>query len=211
MRLDPRLRFDNLVVGAGNRLAVAAARAVAEAPGAIYNPLFVYGGTGLGKTHLLGGIGHLAEALQPGDEVEYVTLEEFVGQLLAATSDGQLEAFSRRYERCSVLLIDDVQFLTGHREMQAELLKLFERMQRAGRQIVLTSDRPPAEIRDVDERLISRLSGGLIVDVTAPDFETRVAILRANCEERHLVFKDGILEELAKFSFSNFPPAGRRR
>lgn len=203
MRLDPRLRFDNLVVGAGNRLAVAAARAVAESPGAIYNPLFVYGGTGLGKTHLLGGIGHLAEALQPGSEVEYVTLEEFVGQLLAATSDGQLEAFSRRYERCSVLLIDDVQFLTGHREMQAELLKLFERMQRAGRQIVLTSDRPPSEIRDVDERLISRLSGGLIVDVTAPDFETRVAILRTNCEERHLVFEEGILEELAKFSFSN--------
>ncbi|MBI3567315.1 MAG: ATP-binding protein [Gemmatimonadetes bacterium] len=203
MRLDARLRFDTLVVGAGNRLAVAAARAVAESPGTVYNPLFIYGGTGLGKTHLLGGIGHLAEALQPGSEVEYVTLEEFVGQLLAATSTGQIELFSRRYERCSVLLIDDVQFLTGHREMQAELLKLFERMQRAGRQIVLTSDRPPAEIRDVDERLISRLSGGLIVDVTAPDFETRVAILRANCEERHLTFKEGVLEELAQFSFGN--------
>ena len=203
MRLDERFRFDNLVVGAGNRLAVAAARAVAEQPGAVYNPLFIYGGTGLGKTHLLGGIGHLAEALQPGIEVEYVTLEEFVGQLLAATSTGNLEIFSARYERTAMLLIDDVQFLTGHREMQAELLKLFERMQRAGRQIVLTSDRPPSEIRDVDERLISRLSGGLIVDVTAPDYETRMAILRTNCEERNLTFKDGMLEEMAKFSFAN--------
>jgi chromosomal replication initiator protein len=203
VKLDQRLRFDNYVVGAGNRLAVAAARAVAESPGSVYNPLFIYGGTGLGKTHLLGGIGRLAEALQENLEIEYLSLEEFVDQLHAAISAGQLEAFSSRYERVGLLLIDDVQFLTGRRETQAALLKLFERMQRAGGQIVLTSDRPPSEISDVDERLISRLSGGLIVDVTVPDYETRVAILRANCEERRIEFRGGVLEELARFSFTN--------
>jgi chromosomal replication initiator protein len=203
VQLDPRLRFDSLVVGTGNRLAVAAARAVAESPGAVYNPLFVYGGTGLGKTHVLCAVGHLASALQPDLEVEYVSLDEFVEQLHAAVSAGQMDSFSRRYERVGLLLIDDVQFLTGRREMQAELLRLFERMQAVGGQVMLTSDRPPAEIPDVDERLISRLSGGLIVDVTAPDYETRVAILRANCEERHLEFKHGVLEELARFNFNN--------
>ena len=203
MKLDARFRFDSLVVGAGNRLAVAAARAVAESPGAVYNPLFIYGGTGLGKTHLLGSVGRLAEALQPGIEIEYLSLDEFVEQLHAAVSAGQMGAFARRYERVGVLLIDDAQFLTGQRETQAELLRLFERMQAGGKQIVLTSDRPPSEIPDVDERLISRLSGGLIVDVTAPDFETRVAILRSNCEERQIAFKSGVLEELARFNFSN--------
>ncbi|MFI5230895.1 MAG: DnaA ATPase domain-containing protein [Gemmatimonadales bacterium] len=203
MQLDPRLRFDSLVVGTGNRLAVAAARAVAESPGAVYNPLFVYGGTGLGKTHLLSAVGHLAAALQPQLEVEYLSLDEFVEQLHASVSAGQMDAFSRRYERVGLLLIDDVQFLTGRRETQAEFLRLFERMQAAGGQVMLTSDRPPTEIPDVDERLISRLSGGLIVDVTAPDYETRVAILRANCEERHLEFKTGVLEELARFNFNN--------
>ncbi|MFI5310482.1 MAG: DnaA ATPase domain-containing protein [Gemmatimonadales bacterium] len=203
VKLDARLRFDSFVVGAGNRLAVAAARAVAESPGAVYNPLFIYGGTGLGKTHLLNAVGHLAEALQPGIETEYLSLDEFVEQLHAAVSDGQMGAFSRRYERVGLLLIDDVQFLTGQRETQAELLRLFERMRAAGKQVVLTSDRPPAEIPDVDERLISRLSGGLIADVTAPDYETRVAILRSNCEERHLLFRDGVLEELARFNFNS--------
>ncbi|MGH7653360.1 MAG: DnaA ATPase domain-containing protein [Gemmatimonadaceae bacterium] len=203
MQLDSRLRFDSLVVGTGNRLAVAAARAVAESPGAVYNPLFIYGGTGLGKTHLLSAVGHLAAALQPQLEVEYLSLDEFVEQLHAAVSAGQMDAFSRRYERVGLLLIDDVQFLTGRRETQAEFLRLFERMQGAGGQVMLSSDRPPAEIPDVDERLISRLSGGLIVDVTAPDYETRVAILRANCEERHLEFKNGVLEELARFNFNN--------
>jgi chromosomal replication initiator protein len=203
VQLDPRFRFDSLIVGAGNRLAVAAARAVAESPGAVYNPLFIYGGTGLGKTHLLCAVGHLTEALQPDLEAEYLSLDEFVEQLHASVSAGQMDAFSRRYERVGLLLIDDVQFLTGRRETQAELLRLFERMQAAGGQVVLTSDRPPAEIPDVDERLISRLSGGLIVDVTAPDYETRVAILRANCEERKLEFKSDVLEELARFNFNN--------
>jgi chromosomal replication initiator protein DnaA len=203
MRLDARFTFDNLVVGGGNRLAAAAARAVAESPGSTYNPLFIYGGTGLGKTHLMGAIAHHAKALQPDIETEYLSLDEFMNQMHAAISAGQLDAFARKYERMGLLLLDDVQFLAGRRETQGELLRLFERMQTQGRQIVLTSDRPPAEIADVDERLISRLSGGLIVDITAPDFETRVAILRATCAERKLAFREGLLEELARFEFAN--------
>ncbi|MDQ8164182.1 MAG: DnaA/Hda family protein [Gemmatimonadota bacterium] len=203
MRLDARFSFDSLVVGGGNRLAVAAARAVAESPGSVYNPLFIYGTTGLGKTHLMGAIATLARALQPEIEVEYLSLDEFMEQMHAAIAAGQLDAFARKYERIGLLLIDDVQFLAGRRETQGELLRLFERMQTQGRQIVLTSDRPPAEIQDIDDRLVSRLSGGLIVDVTAPDFETRVAILRTICQARKIQFKDGMLEELARFEFSN--------
>jgi chromosomal replication initiator protein len=203
MRLDARFTFDSLVVGGGNRLAVAAARAVAESPGSVYNPLFVYGGTGLGKTHVMGAIASLAKQLQPELETEYISIDEFMEQMHAAISAGQIENFGRKYERIGLLLLDDVQFLAGKRETQGELLRLFERMQMQGRQIVLTSDRPPAEIEDIDDRLVSRLSGGLIVDVAAPDFETRVAILRAMCQERKLTFKDGLLEELARFEFNN--------
>ena len=203
MRLDARLRFTTLVVGAANRLAVAAARAVAETPGSVYNPLFIYGGPGLGKTHLLSAVGHMAAQLHPDGEVEYVSLDEFVEQLQAAVAAGQMDAFSRRYARIDLLLIDDVQFLTGRRETQAELLRLFERMQAANRQIVLASDRPPQDIPDVDERLLNRLAGGLIVDVGAPDFETRMAILRAICEDRRLAISTGALEELAQFEFDN--------
>jgi chromosomal replication initiator protein len=203
VRFDARFSFDSLVVGGGNRLAAAAARAVAESPGSVYNPLFVYGTTGLGKTHLMGAIAHLAKQLQPEIEVEYLSIDEFMEQMHAAVSAGQIENFGRKYERIGLLLLDDVQFLTGKRETQGELLRLFERMQMQGRQIVLTSDRPPSEIEDIDDRLVSRLSGGLIVDVAAPDFETRVAILRAMCKERKLTFKDGMLEELARFEFQN--------
>lgn len=203
MRLDPRFTFDTLMVGGGNRLAVAAARAVAESPGTVYNPLFVYGTTGLGKTHLMGAIAGLAKSLQPDIEVDYLSLDEFMAQMHAAISAGQLDAFARKCERIGLLLLDDVQFLAGRRETQGELLRLFERMQTQGRQIVLTSDRPPSEIDDVDDRLVSRLSGGLLVDVTAPDFETRVAILRSLCAQRKITFKDGMLEELARFEFTN--------
>src|SRR5829696_783574 len=179
-----RQRFENFVVGSGNRLAVAAARAVAESPGAAYNPLFIYSGPGLGKTHLLLAIGHQARQLQPSLSVEYATLDDFFDQLHAAVAAGQGDAFKQRYQHVDLLLLDDVQFLTGRRETQSELLRLFNALQGSGRQIVMTSDRPPSEIADVDERLVSRLAGGLIVDIGTPDYETRVAILRNRCEER---------------------------
>jgi len=203
MQVDPRARFDNYVVGSANRLAVAAARNVAEAPGSVYNPLFVYSSSGLGKTHLIGAIGNHALQRNPELSVEYVALEDFVQQLHAAIASGELERFKHRYGRVDVLLVDDVQFLTGRRETQSELLRLLNSMQGTGRQIVMTSDRPPAEIADVDERLISRLSGGLIVDIGAPDFETRVAILREKCEERKVAFAPGVIEELARVEFAS--------
>jgi chromosomal replication initiator protein len=185
--LGGRYRFDTYVVGSSNRLAVSAARAVAEAPGAVYNPLFVYSNSGLGKTHLLAAIGHHAVALNPGLNVRYLTLDDFVEQLHSDIASGQADAFKRRYQGIGMLLLDDVQFLTGRVETQSEVLRLFNAMQISGRQIVMASDRAPAEIADVDERLLTRLSGGLIVDIAAPDYETRVAILRHKCESRSRV------------------------
>jgi chromosomal replication initiator protein len=203
MQVETRSRFDNYVVGSANRLAVAAARAVAESPGGVYNPLFVYGSSGLGKTHLIGAIGNEAMARAPGLTVEYLSLEDFIEQIHAAVAVGEMERFKQRYGRVDVLLLDDMQFLTGRRETQSELLRLLNALQGSGRQIVMTSDRPPSEISDVDERLISRLSGGLIVDIGVPDFETKVAILRGKAEERKVSFAPGVIEELARLDFTS--------
>lgn len=198
MRLDPRFTFERLVVGAANRLAAAACRAVAEAPGTAYNPLFIYGGSGLGKTHLLTGTAHLLKQLQPDAEVLALTLDEFSEQYHAAVSAGETSAFGHRLAHVDLLLLDDLQFVTGRREMQAELLRLFTTMQESNRQIVCASDRPPGDIADVDERLISRMSGGLVVDVGLPEYEARVAILRASIMERELVVPDETIEALAE-------------
>ena len=203
MQVEPRARFDNYVVGSANRLAVAAARAVAESPGGVYNPLFIYGASGLGKTHLIGAIGNEAIARAPELTVEYLSLEDFIEQIHAAVAAGEMERFKQRYGRVDVLLIDDMQFLTGRRETQSELLRLLNALQGSGRQIVMTSDRPPSDISDVDERLLSRLSGGLIVDVGAPDFETRVAILRRKTDERGVSFAPGVIEELARLELGS--------
>jgi len=196
-RLNPRYRFDAYVVGAANRLAVTAARAVAESPGSVYNPLFVYAGSGLGKTHLLMAMGHHALEINPQIAVEYMTLDEFIEAFNAAIAAGQGEAYRRRYTDVGLLLVDDVQFLTHRREMQAELLRLTNAMLSAGRQIVLSSDRPPNEIEALDERLIQRFAGGLVIDISAPDYETRVAILRRQAEERKATFDPSVLDAVA--------------
>ena len=201
--LNPRFTFDTFVVGAANRLAVTAGRTVAENPGSAYNPLFIYSGSGLGKTHVLMAIGHAAKALAPQLNIEYLTLDEYVEAFHAAIAAGQGDAFRRRFQNVDALLVDDVQFLTNRKEMQAELLRLTEALQQAGHQIVLASDRPPAEIADLDERLISRFSGGLVVDIGIPDYETRVAILRRKSEERGSTFQPGVLETVAKNEFPN--------
>ena len=201
--LNPLYRFDTLVVGASNRLAFTAARAVAESPGTVYNPLFVYARPGLGKTHLLMGIGHAAKAISPRLSVEYLTLDEFVESFHAAIAAGQGEAYRRRFIDVDLLLVDDVQFLTHRREMQAELLRLTDALQTANRQIVLTSDRPPAEIEALDERLIRRFAGGLVIDVAAPDYETRVAILLRKAQERRASFGKGVLEAVASLAIDN--------
>ena len=203
MQVDARHRFENYVTGSANRLAVAAARAVAEQPGLTYNPLFIYSSSGLGKTHLMGAIGNLALQRDPKLNIEYVTLEDFVEQLHAAIAANEADRFKQRYGRVDVLLLDDVQFLTGRKETQSELLRLLNALQGTGRQVVMTSDRPPNEIPDVDDRLITRLTGGLIVDIGAPDFETRVAIMRAKCDERGVRFQGGVIEELATLEFGN--------
>ncbi len=201
--LNPLYRFDTLVVGAANRLAFTAAKAVAESPGTVYNPLFIYARPGLGKTHLLMGIGHAARAINAGLSVEYLTLDEFVESFHAAIGAGQGDAYRRRFIDVDLLLVDDVQFLTHRREMQAELLRLTDALQSANRQIVLTSDRPPSEIEALDERLIRRFAGGLVIDVSAPDYETRVAILRRKAEERRATFRDGVLEAVASLPIDN--------
>lgn len=203
MDLNPRFQFDAFVVGASNRLAASAARAVAEAVGTVYNPLFLYGASGLGKTHLLQAIGHEALRQQPGARVQYVTLEEFVDQYHAAVAAGQREAFRASAQEADVFLLDDVQFLAEQREMQAELLRLAEALQAAGHQVVLAADRPPGEIRELDERLITRLSGGLLVDVAPPDIETRLAILRRKTEERGATIAPGVLEAVAEIGAAN--------
>jgi len=201
--LDPRYRFENYIVGGANRLAVSAARAVGQSPGTSYNPLFIYSSSGLGKTHLMLAIGHLARQLNPQLTVEYVTLEEFIEELNHAIGDSAMELFKRRFHMVDMLLLDDVQFLAGRKETQSEMLRLFNTLQRAGKQVVLTSDRPPSEIADLDERLITRLTGGLVVDVGTPDYETRVAILRSKCAERGVVFEEGVLDEVARINFTN--------
>jgi chromosomal replication initiation ATPase DnaA len=201
--LNPLYRFDTFVVGSANRLAVTAAKAVAESPGTVYNPLFIYARPGLGKTHLLMGLGHAARAIDPNLQVEYLTLDEFVEAFHAAIAAGHGEAYRKRFLDVDLLLVDDVQFLTHRREMQAELLRLTDALQTTNRQIVLTSDRPPAEIEALDERLIRRFAGGLIIDVAAPDYETRVAILRRKAEERRAAFADGVLETIAGLDIDN--------
>ena len=201
--LNPKFTFETFVVGASNRLAVTAARTVSENPGSAYNPLFIYSGSGLGKTHLLMATGAQAKKLAPGLNIEYLTLDEYVEAFHAAVAAGQGDAFRRRFQNVDVLLVDDVQFLTGRAEMQAELLRLTEARQAKGRQIVLTCDRPPAEIAALDERLISRFSGGLVVDMGVPDYETRVAILRRKAEERRATFQPGVLETVAAAEFVN--------
>ncbi|MGH2967366.1 MAG: DnaA ATPase domain-containing protein [Gemmatimonadales bacterium] len=201
--LNPLYRFETFVVGAANRLAVTASKAVAESPGTVYNPLFIYARPGLGKTHLLMGIGHAARVINPRLSVEYLTLDEFIEAFHAAIAAGHGAAYRQRFLDVDLLLVDDVQFLTHRREMQAELLRLTDALQAANRQIVLTSDRPPAEIEALDDRLIRRFAGGLVIDVSAPDYETRVAILRRKAEERRASFAAGVLDAVAALEIDN--------
>lgn len=201
--MDRLLRFHTFVVGASNRLAVSAARAVADAPGQAYNPLFIYGGSGLGKTHLVAAIAHRARETQPALRVRFSTGEEVAQQLHLAIAAGQPQQFLEEFGAVDLLILDDVQFLTGQKETQSELLRLLNVLLVRGQQLVLTSDRQPSDIPDVDQRLLSRLSGGLVVDVGPPDFEMRLAILRNVAGDRTVDFGDGVLDEVARLPFGN--------
>jgi chromosomal replication initiator protein len=203
LELDARLTFESYIVGTANRLATAAARRVAAAPGTAYNPLFIYSASGLGKTHLIQAIGNHIARVHADITVAYDTLERLMEGVMEAIQAGERDAFRSRLRNAGVLLLDDVQFLAGRRGAQEELLRAWDTLAARGGQIVLASDRPPAEIDELDQRLLSRFSGGLIVDLSPPEYETRVAIVRRKAEERGHSLSAGVAETLAKVAFGN--------
>ncbi len=199
--LNPRYTFDQFVIGASNRFAHAAALSVAEAPAQAYNPLFIYGPAGLGKTHLLHAIGHYVRSLYPKKRVRYVSTESFMNDFVEAIRDRtRMPVFKRRYRELDVLLIDDIQFLERTQELQEEFFHTFNQIHGEGGQIVISSDRSPKSIATLEDRLRSRFEWGLLTDVQPPEFETRLAILRKKAEAEHL---GGIPDEVLGFIASN--------
>jgi chromosomal replication initiator protein len=184
--LTDRYTFDHFVIGKSNELAAAAAHAVAQAPGKVYNPLFIYGATGLGKTHLMQAVAHEIVRLKPETRIVLVGTEQFTNDLVASIQNRTTADFRRRYREVDLLLVDDVHFLKGKEATQEEFFHTFNAIYEAGRQIILTSDRPPSEIPGLEARLISRFQWGMVVDIELPDFEHRTAILRKKAELDHL-------------------------
>jgi chromosomal replication initiator protein len=196
-RLNPKYLFENFVIGASNRFAHAAAVAAAEAPGKAYNPLLIYGESGLGKTHLLHAIGHYVRSLYDEARVRYVSSEEFTNEFINAIRDDQAAVFQRRYRDVDVLLIDDIQFLEGKIQTQEEFFHTFNALHNADKQIVITSDRPPKRLEALEDRLRNRFEWGLITDVQPPDLETRIAILRKKAAIERLTAPPEVLEFIA--------------
>ncbi len=196
-RLNPKYTFDTFVIGASNRFAHAAAVAVAEAPAKAYNPLFVYGDSGLGKTHLLHAIGHYARHLFPHVKVRYVNSEEFTNDFINSIRDDKAAIFQRRYRDVDVLLIDDIQFLQGKVQTQEEFFHTFNTLHNANKQVIITSDVPPKLLSGFEGRMRSRIEMGLLTDVQPPDLETRIAILRKKAIQERLSVPDDVLEFIA--------------
>lgn len=196
-RLNPKYLFDTFVIGASNRFAHAAAVAVAEAPAKAYNPLFIYGESGLGKTHLLHAIGHYSRSLYPGTRVRYVSSEEFTNEFINSIRDGKADAFRKRYRDMDILLVDDIQFLASKESTQEEFFHTFNTLHNANKQIVLSSDRPPKQLITLEDRLRNRFEWGLITDVTPPELETRIAILRKKAIQEQLNAPADVLEFIA--------------
>lgn len=199
-RLNPKYTFDTFVIGASNRFAHAAAVAVAEAPAKAYNPLFIYGESGLGKTHLLHAIGHYARTMYPNVKVRYVNSEEFTNDFINSIRDDKASAFQARHRSVDVLLIDDIQFLQGKLQTQEEFFHTFNTLHNANKQIVITSDLPPKELSGFEDRMRTRFESGLLTDVQPPDLETRIAILRKKAIQERMSVPDEVLEYIA----SNF-------
>ena len=201
--LNPKYTFDTFVVGSGNRFAHAAALAVAEAPAQAYNPLFIYGGVGLGKTHLMHAVGHFIQEQDPSKRILYTAGETFTNELISAIQQNRNVQFRNRFRNVDVLMVDDIQFIAGKESTQEEFFHTFNTLHTAGKQIILTSDRPPQEIARLEERLRSRFAWGLIADGKKPDVETRIAILRRKAESEHIVVDNAILETIASHIDSN--------
>ncbi len=202
-RLNDKYTFDTFVIGSSNRFAHAAAVAVAEAPAKAYNPLFVYGGSGLGKTHLLHAIGHYARTLFKGTRVRYVSSEEFTNEFINSIRDDKAAMFQRRYRDVDILLVDDIQFLSGKVQTQEEFFHTFNTLHNANKQIVITSDLAPKQLQDFEDRMRSRFEWGLTTDVQPPDLETRIAILRKKSAQERLVAPPEVLEFIASKISSN--------
>jgi len=201
--INPRYTFANFIVGSANRLAHAASLSVAERPGHAYNPLFLYGGVGLGKTHLMHAIGNQVIAKFPRKRVVYATSEKFTNEFITSIQQGKIDEFRARYRRIDLLLIDDIQFIADKERTQEEFFHTFNAIHEDGKQIVLSSDRPPKAILTLEERLRSRFEWGLIADLTAPDLETRIAILRAKSEEGAVPITSDVIEFIARKVVSN--------
>ena len=201
--LNSKYTFDSFVVGNNNRFAHAAALAVAEAPVTSYNPLFIYGGVGLGKTHLMHAIGNEILRKNRNSNILYVTSEKFTNQLINAIKDNKNETFRNKYRNIDVLLIDDIQFIAGKERIQEEFFHTFNALHESGKQIILSSDRPPKDIPLLEDRLKSRFEWGLIADISNPDYETRLAILRKKAQSDNIIIEDDILSNIATRIDSN--------
>jgi len=198
LRLNPRFTFDNFVVGASNRMAHAASLAVSGAPGKSYNPLFIYGGVGLGKTHLMQAIAHQVMIKNPNVKVKYTSSEKFTNELITSIQNRSTSKFRQKYRNMDILLIDDVHFLSGKEAVQEEFFHTFNVLYDYHKQIIISSDRQPREIPKLEERLVSRFSWGLVVDIQPPDFETRVAILKKKLENEPIEVESDVIKFIAE-------------